>query len=44
VGSIYSVGLIIMFLKENIMQAGLLLIIGFTAFILLCDDEEDSVY
>lgn len=44
VGDIYSVGLLIMFLKENIMTAGLIMIIGFVAYILLCDEEEDSVY
>ena len=44
VGSIYSVGLIIMFLKENIMQAGLVLVIGFVIYILLIDDSEESVF
>lgn len=44
VGDIYSVGLIIMFLKENIIEAGLILVIGFVLYIILCDDEEDSIF
>ena len=44
VGNIYPIGIIIMFLKEHVMASGIILIAGFVIYILLIDDEEDSVY
>ena len=44
VGNIYPIGLIIMFLKENTMMAGVILVVGLMLYILLCDEESDSVF
>lgn len=44
VGGIYSLGLIIMFLKEHTMMAGLIIVGGLMMYILLCDEESDSVF